>query len=91
MKSTITSTSFLTTDEESFTTKSDQYTSKSPESHIETSSLPYEQSTEIFTTVVSTTNLDSSSTIMSDKTSSSFPITTIDDENLILSDDNRLL
>jgi hypothetical protein len=28
---------------------------------------------------------------MSDKTSSSFPITTIDDENLILSDDNRLL
>jgi len=85
-KSTITSTSLFTTDEQPFTTKSDQYTSKYPETSIETSSLPYVQSTRLFTTLVPSTNIDSSSTIMSDKTSSHSTITTTSEENIVLFD-----
>ncbi len=85
-KSTITSTSLFTTDEQPFTTKSDQYTSKYPETSIETSSLPYVQSTRIFTTLVPSTNIDSSSTIISDKTSSHPTITTTSEENIVLFD-----
>jgi hypothetical protein len=51
------------TDEQLFTTKSDQYTSTP---HIQTSSLSYTQSTTLFPS----TNLDFSSTKLSDQTSS---------------------
>jgi hypothetical protein len=81
-KSIITSTLLLPTDKESSTTKSNQYTSKFPETHIETSSLPYAQSTGIFTTFLPSTNRDSSPKIISDKTSWRSTMTTANDQNL---------
>jgi hypothetical protein len=89
-KLTSSSTPLLTTDEQILTTKSDQYTYTSPKIHMETSSLPYVSSTRLFTTLVPGTNLDSSSTIMSDKTSSRSSIITTDEENLALSDNRPL-
>ncbi|CAF3855246.1 unnamed protein product, partial [Rotaria sordida] len=96
--STITSTLFLTTNEQLLTTTVDSYTSKLPEIYIESSSsssssLSYVKSTETFTTnyqsitttLVPTTNLDSSPTITSDKTSIDSTLTTTNEENLSLS------
>jgi hypothetical protein len=83
-KSSMSSKSLLNPDEQLFTTKSEQYKSKPSKTRIETSSLPYAQSTRISSTLFPSTNLDFSSTKLSDKTSSRSTIITVDEKHLAL-------
>ena len=84
--STISSTSFLITDEQPLKTEIDHYSSKSPETYIELSSLPDVKSTEILhtnyqstpITVTPSIHLDSFSTIISDKISKHSIVTPTD-------------
>jgi hypothetical protein len=87
---TISSTSSLTTDEQPLKTKFEYYTSKPAGTNIESSSLSYEKSTEIFPTnyqsilitLAPSTNLDVSSTRSI--------ITFTDEKNLAISDHQPL-